>query len=183
MIIKIRKIISGGQTGADQAGLLAAKESGIETGGWAPKGWRTSEGPAEWLRCFGLIEHHSSEYPPRTRQNVIDSDITLLLVTNKNTPGTKYTLEACRAHHKPYLIVNPKQTQGVFLEGFRKLLGQYYNGSMDIVVNIAGHRNHPVISIVKEIVNYQELCYQFLLPILKDHKKIYIQDHFFSVIF
>ena len=35
-------IVSGGQTGADQGGLEAAKEAGIRTGGWAPDkfvGW------------------------------------------------------------------------------------------------------------------------------------------------
>ena len=42
-------IISGGQTGADQGGLLAARKSGIQTGGWCPLGWRTELGPAPWL--------------------------------------------------------------------------------------------------------------------------------------
>jgi Circularly permutated YpsA SLOG family len=37
----LKKIISGGQTGADQAGLRTAKRLGIETGGWMPQGWRT----------------------------------------------------------------------------------------------------------------------------------------------
>jgi hypothetical protein len=36
----IEKLISGGQTGADRAGLEAAKALGIATGGTAPKGWR-----------------------------------------------------------------------------------------------------------------------------------------------
>ena len=34
----IEKIVSGGQTGVDQAGLLMATEMGIEVGGWCPKG-------------------------------------------------------------------------------------------------------------------------------------------------
>jgi Circularly permutated YpsA SLOG family len=38
------KIISGGQTGADQAGWRAAKACGLETGGWMPKGWKTELG-------------------------------------------------------------------------------------------------------------------------------------------
>jgi hypothetical protein len=32
----IGKVISGGQTGVDQAALRAAKACGIPTGGWAP---------------------------------------------------------------------------------------------------------------------------------------------------
>ena len=50
----IGKIISGGQTGVDQAALRAAKACGIPTGGWAPKGWRTEDGPAPWLADLGL---------------------------------------------------------------------------------------------------------------------------------
>jgi len=42
-------VVSGGQTGVDQAALRAARASGIATGGWAPKGWATEAGPAPWL--------------------------------------------------------------------------------------------------------------------------------------
>jgi hypothetical protein len=38
-----KKIISGGQTGADQAGLDVAIELGIPHGGWIPKGRKTEE--------------------------------------------------------------------------------------------------------------------------------------------
>jgi hypothetical protein len=37
----LAKVISGGQTGADQAGRRAARAAGIPTGGWAPLGWKT----------------------------------------------------------------------------------------------------------------------------------------------
>ena len=49
MPMTLTTIISGGQTGADQAGLLAAQALGLQTGGWAPHGWRTDAGPAPWL--------------------------------------------------------------------------------------------------------------------------------------
>jgi len=38
------KVISGGQTGADQAGLVAAARFAIPTGGWMPHGFETAEG-------------------------------------------------------------------------------------------------------------------------------------------
>jgi Circularly permutated YpsA SLOG family len=50
----IELVISGGQTGADQAGLRAARASGIRCGGMAPKGWLTEAGPAPWLADYGL---------------------------------------------------------------------------------------------------------------------------------
>lgn len=52
----LTKIISGGQTGVDQAALRAARDLGITTSGTAPLGWITEDGPAPWLADFGLIE-------------------------------------------------------------------------------------------------------------------------------
>jgi len=43
----ISKIISGGQTGADQAALDAAIKLGIPHGGWIPKGRLTEDGFVE----------------------------------------------------------------------------------------------------------------------------------------
>lgn len=52
-------IVSGGQTGADQAGLDAAINLGIPYGGWIPKGRLTEDGPLpekyqlqEMLGCY-----------------------------------------------------------------------------------------------------------------------------------
>ena len=49
----IRKIISGGQTGADQAALDAAIKLGIAHGGWIPKGRLTEKGtlPNKYQLC------------------------------------------------------------------------------------------------------------------------------------
>jgi hypothetical protein len=73
----LTKIISTGLTAADRAALEAAVELCIPTGGTAPKGWRIqnydgSTGSDPELAQFGLVEHESAEYPPRTRQNVAD---------------------------------------------------------------------------------------------------------------
>lgn len=56
----LTKIISGGQTGADEGGLEGARLLGIPTGGTAPKGYRTENGPNLTLRdTYGLVEHWS----------------------------------------------------------------------------------------------------------------------------
>lgn len=52
----IERVISGGQTGADQAGLRAAQACGIPTGGYAPRGWLTEAGSAPGLGRYGLVE-------------------------------------------------------------------------------------------------------------------------------
>lgn len=76
--MRLCKIISGGQTGADQGGLDGATHLGIKTGGTAPKGYRTERGSMRnLLEAYGLSEHASSSYPPRTRINVLDADGTV----------------------------------------------------------------------------------------------------------
>jgi hypothetical protein len=76
----LERIVSGGQTGADQAGWRAAKAVGLPTGGWMPKGFLTEDGPRpEFAGLYGAVELDSAEYPPRTRANARDSDATIWL--------------------------------------------------------------------------------------------------------
>lgn len=75
------KVISGGQTGVDQAALRAARAAGLPTGGWACKGWVTEAGPAPWLADFGLVECPWPGYPARTRWNVGDAGYIVCLET------------------------------------------------------------------------------------------------------
>lgn len=106
---QLERIISGGQTGIDQLGLEIARSLSIPTGGVAPKGYMTEEGPNSQLKDdYGLSEHTSASYPPRTKSNVQQSDGTVLF--GELTGGTKLTLDACQRESKPY-IVNPTAEQ------------------------------------------------------------------------
>lgn len=104
MSTPLEKVISGGQTGIDQLGLQVAKALGIPTGGMAPRGYLTETGPDSTLKYYGLIEHESAEYPPRTKANIVNSDGTV--VFGKLTGGTKLTVATCEKEKKPYLT-NP----------------------------------------------------------------------------
>lgn len=103
--VKLSKIISGGQTGADQGGLEAATELGIPTGGWCPKGWRTERGPDLALKAFGLEETNSLDYISRTILNVRVADGTVIFGDTRST-GSRLTIDCCERNHKPYLL-NP----------------------------------------------------------------------------
>lgn len=103
----LEKIISGGQTGADQAGLFVAKRFGLKTGGHMPKGWRTLSGPRiDFEKMFDMSEHHSPEYPPRTELNVKNSDGTVRLAGNFDSSGEKCTLAAIKKQNKPWFDVD-----------------------------------------------------------------------------
>ena len=52
----LRKIVSGGQTGADRAGLDFAIDRGIPHGGWCPQGRWAEDGRIE--PKYHLLETH-----------------------------------------------------------------------------------------------------------------------------
>jgi len=106
MNILVTLIISGGQTGADWGGLLAAADVGIATGGLAPKGYLTELGINPDLAKFGLVESDSADYKIRTIHNVLTADATVIFADYINSDGTKLTIESCIKYQKPYLI-NP----------------------------------------------------------------------------
>jgi hypothetical protein len=100
------RVISGGQTGADRAALAAARAAGIATGGWMPKGFRALDGPRpEFAQLYGVKEHASDRYPPRTARNVQESDCTLRFATDWNSRGEVLTLKLCERYGRPHLDV------------------------------------------------------------------------------
>lgn len=103
--IQLKKVISGGQTGADYGGLIGANHSSIETGGTAPKNFMTEEGPNPIeLKKLGLEESSSIQYPERTKRNVRNSDGTLWIGV-EDTKGGKLTIRTCEKMKKPFLKI------------------------------------------------------------------------------
>jgi hypothetical protein len=106
-VLDLRKVISGGQTGADQGGLRIAKALGIPTGGWLPKGCITLDGPQPaLLEEYNMQEHPKEGYALRTEANVRDSDGTIRFATNFKSPGEKCTLKAINWFKKPHIDVD-----------------------------------------------------------------------------
>ena len=131
---QVTKIISGGQTGVDRIGLEVGKELGIETGGVAPKGYRTEKGPDISLKEFGLTEDASSGYTSRTLNNLKTADGTVLFGDMKS-PGSKQTINNLKKFNKPY-IVNP----------IAKDLQKFLTDNNIEILNVAGNRGSKVSS-------------------------------------
>ena len=85
----IKKIISGGQTGADRAALDVAIKLNIPHGGWVPKGRPAEDGPIHTK--YQLKEMPTDSYSDRTEQNVADSDGTLIISHGELTGGSAFT--------------------------------------------------------------------------------------------
>ena len=149
--IILRRVISGGQTGADVAGLDAAKTMGYETGGHAPLGFRTLNGPNLRLRDeYGLEETKQSNYQVRTALNVKNSDATIRFATNFNSPGELCTLKAINKFNKPRLDVDLTK---YFYAGSTDMVRDFFDFNQEriirflidrqvIVLNIAGNADH-----------------------------------------
>ena len=102
---KIRKIISGGQTGADRAAFDFALEAGIESGGFVPKNRAAEDGRIS-EKYPHLVETETENPAERTELNVINSDATLILSHGELQGGSKLTKEFAEKHRKPFLHVD-----------------------------------------------------------------------------
>lgn len=104
----LERVISGGQTGADQAGWRAAKRCGLPTGGWMPAGWLTEDGPRpDFEGLYGAWEHASPSYVVRTRENVYWCDA-LIWFGNPWSRGGRATMRSVEGFGKDhYVVVNP----------------------------------------------------------------------------
>ena len=101
------KIVAGGQTGADQAGLDWAIAHGVAHGGWCPKGRRSEDGPID--SCYQLKETPNSKYLERTEWNVRDSDATVIFTLDEKLDGgSKKTAEIAKRLNKPYIHIRPR---------------------------------------------------------------------------
>ena len=101
----IQKIISGAQTGADRAGIDAAIESGVAYGGWLPHGRKAEDGIVS-KKYTKLQEIIGGNYPERTKQNVMDSDGTVIFGYGKLTTGSALTRKLAKQHNKPCLHID-----------------------------------------------------------------------------
>ncbi len=145
-----KKIISGGQTGADLGGIVGAKRAGIQTGGCAPLGYITEKGPqVEVLKSFGLYEHTSPHYNPRTFENVSKSSATAILSTDFESNGTRLTITACTAAKKDYLLLNPYAGDAIIK------LTDFLNLNRPLILNVAGNResvSHGITSATASLI-------------------------------
>jgi hypothetical protein len=115
------KIISGGQTGVDQAALRAAVKCGLDCGGWCPPG-RACEGGviSEEFPLRETPEERSPEAPDisrsqRTEWNVRDSDATLILLPRGQTEpdlGTEWSRRCADRYGRPILVCDPADADG-----------------------------------------------------------------------
>lgn len=129
----LAKIVSGGQTGADRAGLDWALAHGFSTGGWCPKSRRAEDGsvPAR----YPLEETPSEDYAERTLWNVRDSDGTAIFTVDRGlNGGSRLTAEEAIRLRKPWIHLDERTPSAA--ARLRRFLEEHRIR----VLNIAGSR-------------------------------------------
>lgn len=144
------KIVSGGQTGADRAGLDFAIANGIPHGGWCPKGRKSLDGPID--AKYLLKDTPTGNYLQRTEWNARDADATVIFtVTSELGGGSKKTADFARKHGRPFLHLS-KSIQG----DHAKVLKSFLLSRQVKTLNVAGSRESKepaVAAFVTEVLS------------------------------
>ena len=134
-VVKVLKIISGGQTGVDRAALDVALRYGIECGGWCPAGRLDEFGkipshyPVRELQGGGFIE--------RTLQNVRDSDGIVVVYCDHLDGRTAQTVYFCHEQERPHELIDASK---ISAENAAKLIGDFVRKNKIGILNVAGPR-------------------------------------------
>jgi hypothetical protein len=165
----LERVISGGQSGADQAGLRAAKKAGIQTGGWMPPRFATEDGDRpEFFGLYGvdaidcrpyLREGYridwAAAYRDRTRMNVEMADATIWF--GNHSPGYWATLKPSNELFKPIWDVGHPPDQSP-----RRIAAIIRHGRVRIL-NIAGNRESSTPGIGRLAEDYLDELFRILL--------------------
>jgi hypothetical protein len=144
----VKKLISGGQTGADRAALDFARSAGFGIGGFIPLGRRAEDGiiPNEYSP---LVETDSADPSVRTRLNVAHSDATIILTHGPLSGGSKLTYDAALEMGKPVLHIDLRQNMDESASAARAWLATGDNRT----INIAGPRLSEDPLIYDEVID------------------------------
>jgi hypothetical protein len=154
----IKKIISGGQTGADRAAFDVAIKLNIPHGGWIPKGRQTEDGTLP--DKYNMKEIPTESYPARTEKNVIASDGTLIITRGKLTGESDYTRKMTLRHHKQLLGIDLNQTNHY---DAASLIASWIRMQRVEILNVAGPRAGKDPKIYDDVFKILEQAIQILI--------------------
>lgn len=147
-LLSVTKIISGGQTGADRAGLDFAIKHSIPHGGWCPKYRKAEDGTVPMK--YQLQEADKPGYPYRTRLNVRDSDGTVIFTTTPPGPGSALTIRCCEELHKPRLVITLDSPVQATVNHFIAWIKEHNIKTL----NVAGSRGSAFRDLALMVLNY-----------------------------
>ena len=154
----LRKIISGGQTGADRAGLDFAIEAGLEHGGFVPRGRRAEDGRIPGH--YHLTELSSISYAVRTKRNVREGDGTVVCSLDPIlTGGSALTFEYATKVKKPRTHIHKSATD-------------YNDQALNKEKNFIEDNRVAVLNVASPRESNQPGVYAFALNMLRQYWEI-----------
>ena len=153
-------VVSGGQTGADRGGLIAAAILGYDHGGWCTDDRKAEDGKIP--DCYPLTICGSMRYPDRTRMNVECSDATLVFTREEHpSGGSALTLKIVKENHRSGMHVwlepdRPKEANARVARGIRAWLAEV----RPRVLNVAGSRESKARGIQNQVAEVMLLALQ-----------------------
>tara|TARA_Y100000401_G_scaffold116293_1_gene121705 strand:- start:5737 stop:10926 length:5190 start_codon:yes stop_codon:yes gene_type:complete len=169
---RLKKIISGMQSGGDLFGLEAAQKLGIPTGGYGAgasgavtkdSSGRNIEAPElrdkfgiapvppeiqqQFEQRYGKATGARGLWLPRTYANVSSSDATVYFITKDNSAGLAATKRYADDLGKPFLIVDERKPEDM------KKLADFSAANNIEVLNIAGNRELSNPAFVEQAIS------------------------------
>ncbi len=145
----VMKIISGGQTGADRAGLDAAMELNIPVGGWCPKGRKAEDGAVD--EKYSLQETASADYRVSAEWNVRDTGVTIIFTIGKPAGVTALTVKKAKALDKPHMVIDLDDDHD-----FDAVRSWLLDNDVD-VLNVAGPRGSEFPDVYDRVKGYLKI--------------------------
>ena len=131
----VKKIVSGGQAGADRAALDFAIRHNIPHGGWVPK-YRAAE-DGKIPDFYQLQEMPTHSYSRRTEQNVIDSDGTVIICHGRLRGGSAFAAKMAKKHGRSWLHLDMAK---LAVDKAGRRLQKWVDDNGVGVLNVAGPR-------------------------------------------
>lgn len=160
----IKRIISGGEIGGEIAGLIVAKQFGLNTSGYMSKGFLTFNGSRKDIADeYGLIEHDSYRAISKIHKNIEISDGTLKFVSGNDHSSEEfdeYCMSGLKLYKKPFIEVSicvPGKPPISYVE-----VEKWINRFNIQTLNINGGYSLSKQGIVNEACNYLSVLFQEL---------------------
>ena len=169
----IKKIISSGQTGADQAALDVAIKLGIPHGGWIPKDHKAGDDIIP--EKYRLHEMPFTSHIGRIEKNVLESDATLIISYGELAGGPALTRKLAMKNGRNWLHMDLNMTPAVQAVSIISSWIRLYEIE---ILNVTGPKASKEPKIYQDTMNLLEkaLC----VNLIKDNIDEFLDSQYYS---